>query len=74
MFSKERRPHTFAHAQKRINILGYNHVRSRILKLATTAAVVVIVSLEERFANGCYIHGSEIGYCEPLLYTDSEFR
>lgn len=24
--------------------------------------------------HGCYIHGSDIGYCEPSLYEDSEFR
>lgn len=49
---------------------GSRGVRTRIFKMVTT----IIFVWEEWVTNGCYIHGADIGYCETLLYTDSEFR
>lgn len=42
--------------------------------VALAAVAIVLVCTSRWFANGCYIHGADIGYCEPTLYDDSEYR
>lgn len=46
--------------------------RSSVFVAAAAAAAIVFKVI--RVASGCYIHGADIGYCEPTLYTDSDFR
>lgn len=41
---------------------------------AAVALAVAILTGRKLSVHGCYIHGPDIGYCEPSLYEDSEFR
>lgn len=45
-----------------------------VWRLAFWVVLTIAVTGGKLFVNGCYIHGSDIGYCEPSLYEDSEFR
>ncbi|CAM9264295.1 unnamed protein product [Pylaiella littoralis] len=45
-----------------------------VWRLAFWVVLTTAVTGGKLFVNGCYIHGSDIGYCEPSLYEDSEFR
>lgn len=49
--------------------------RSRTTSYSSVLVLVVAILTGGTLpVHGCYIHGSDIGYCEPSLYEDSEFR
>lgn len=45
-----------------------------VWQLTLWVVVTAVITGEKSFVDGCHIHGVDIGYCEPSLYEDSEFR
>jgi len=59
------------------NLRGCHQQRTRSFHWPSALRVAVVTAAiwcDALTVQGCYIHGSDIGYCEPSLYEDSEYR